>query len=244
LLLFLSRLGHAGRDDQETITGLNRVDHVRCRTAIVGSPTMIRAVLWDFGGVILSSPFEAFNRYEAEHGLPTDFIRGVNATNPDTNAWALLERNDVTPEEFDTRFADESEALGHRIPGADVLGLLSGEIRTEMVTALDRVIRAGYRTACLTNNVVGGEQRMEIGDVMVMFDHVVESSKVGCRKPEVRFYEIACDLVGVEPSECVFLDDLGINLKPAKAMGMTTIKVGDPEPAIAELESVLGITLR
>ena len=205
---------------------------------------MIRAVLWDFGGVILSSPFEAFNRYEAANGLPTDFIRSVNATNPDANAWALLERNDVAPEEFDALFADESEALGHRIPGADVLGLLSGEIRPEMVTALDRVIRAGYRTACLTNNVVGGEQRMEVGDVMVMFDHVVESSKVGCRKPEPRFYEIACELVGVEPSECVFLDDLGINLKPAKAMGMTTIKVGAAEPAITELEQVLGISLR
>lgn len=205
---------------------------------------MIRAVLWDFGGVILSSPFEAFNRYEAENGLPTDFIRRVNATNPDANAWALLERNDVTPSEFAELFADESEALGNRIPGADVLGLLSGEIRPEMVTALDRVIRAGYLTACLTNNVVGGEQRMDVGDVMVMFDHVVESSKVGCRKPEVRFYEIACELLGVEPDECVFLDDLGINLKPAKAMGMTTIKVGEPEPAIVELEAVLGIGLR
>ena len=205
---------------------------------------MIRAVLWDFGGVILSSPFEAFNRYEAANDLPIDFIRGVNATDPDTNAWALLERNDVTPEEFDALFADESEALGHRIPGADVLGLLSGDVRPEMVTALDRVIRAGYRTACLTNNVVGGEQRMEVGDVMVMFDHVVESSKVGCRKPEPRFYEIACELVGVEPSECVFLDDLGINLKPAKAIGMTTIKVGAAEPAITELERVLGISLR
>jgi putative hydrolase of the HAD superfamily len=205
---------------------------------------MIRAVLWDFGGVILSSPFEAFNRYEAAHGVPHDFIRRVNATDPDTNAWALLERSDITPEEFDERFAIESEALGHRIPGAHVLALLSGEIRTEMVTALDRVIRAGYRTACLTNNVVGGEQRMDVGDVMVMFDHVVESSKVGCRKPETRFYEIACDLVGVEPADCVFLDDLGVNLKPARAMGMTTIKVGAPEPAIAELEAVLGIPLR
>jgi putative hydrolase of the HAD superfamily len=221
-----------------------RVDHVRCRSAIVGSPTMIRAVLWDFGGVILSSPFEAFNRYEAANGLPTDFIRSVNATDPDTNAWALLERNDVTPAEFDALFADESAALGHRIPGADVLGLLSGEIRPEMVMALDRVIRAGYRTACLTNNVVGGEQRMDVGDVMVMFDHVVESSKVGCRKPEPRFYEIACELVGVEPSECVFLDDLGINLKPARAMGMITIKVGGAEAAITELERVLGIALR
>ena len=205
---------------------------------------MIRAVLWDFGGVILSSPFEAFNRYEAVNGLPLDFIRSVNATNPDTNAWARLERNDVSPETFDALFAEESEALGNRVPGADVLGLLSGEIRQEMVTALDRVIRAGYRTACLTNNVVGGEQRMDVGDVMVMFDHIVESSKVGCRKPEPRFYEIACELVGVESSECVFLDDLGINLKPARTMGMTTIKVGAADQAITDLERVLGINLR
>ena len=205
---------------------------------------MIRAVFWDFGGVILSSPFEAFNRYETDNGLPLDFIRSVNATNPDGNAWALLERSDVSPLDFDALFASESEALGHRIPGADVLALLSGEIRPEMVTALDRVVRAGYRTACLTNNVVGGEQRMDVGDVMVMFDHVVESSKVGCRKPEPRFYEIACELVGVTPDECVFLDDLGVNLKPAAAMGMTTIKVVDPDTAIAQLEKVLGIPVR
>jgi putative hydrolase of the HAD superfamily len=216
------------------------VDDVGVRAAIVGSPTMIRAVLWDFGGVILSSPFEAFNTYEARRGLPTDFIRGVNATNPDANAWALLERNDVTPAEFDEMFADESAALGHRIPGADVLALLSGEIRPEMVATLRRVIAAGYRTACLTNNVVGGDHRADVAEVMALFDHVVESSKVGCRKPEPRFYEIACELLDVDPTECVFLDDLGINLKPARAMGMTTIKVGAPDDAIAELETVLG----
>lgn len=205
---------------------------------------MFRAVLWDFGGVILSSPFEAFNRYEADNDLPADFIRTVNATDPDANAWALLERSEIDPAEFDARFADESERLGHRVPGADVLALLSGEIRTEMVTALDRVVRAGYRTACLTNNVLGGTPRADVGDVMTLFDHVVESSKVGCRKPEPRFYEIACELVGVEPAECVFLDDLGINLKPAAAMGMTTIKVVTADQAITDLETALGIPLR
>ncbi|MGB0113394.1 MAG: HAD-IA family hydrolase [Ilumatobacteraceae bacterium] len=206
---------------------------------------MIRAVLWDFGGVILSSPFEAFNHYEQAQGLPRDFIRSVNATNPDTNAWALLERNDIGPAEFDTQFADESAQLGHRIPGADVLGLLSGEVRPEMVTALERVVAAGYRTACLTNNVLTtGDPRADTVHVMSLFEHVVESSKVGCRKPEPRFYEIACELLEVEPAECVFLDDLGINLKPAKAMGMTTIKVLGADDAITDLESVLAIPLR
>ena len=208
---------------------------------------MIKAVLWDFGGVILSSPFDAFNNYEAANGLPTDFIRSVNTNNPDGNAWALLERNDVEPAEFDTLFATESEALGHRIPGADILALLSGSVRPEMVAALDAVIAAGYRTACLTNNVVsddtGRTKRPDVAAVMEKFDEVVESSKVGVRKPEPRFYEIACDLLGVEPADCVFLDDLGINLKPARAMGMQTIKVGKPGPAIAELSEVLGTSL-
>ena len=208
----------------------------------------IRAVLWDFGGVILSSPFEAFNHYETARGLPLDHIRRVNATNPDANAWALLERNDVTPAQFDDLFAAESAALGHRVPGADVLALLSGEVRPQMVAALDRVIAAGYRTACLTNNVVStssdpSPRHIEVAAIMARFDHVVESSKVGCRKPEPRFYEIACELVGVGPDECIFLDDLGINLKPAAAMGMRTIKVGDPAIALNELSGHLGVAL-
>ena len=206
----------------------------------------IRAVLWDFGGVILSSPFEAFNRYESAAGLPSDHIRRVNSTNPDGNSWALLERNDISPLEFDALFASESEALGHRIPGADVLALLSGEVRPAMVAALDLVIASGYRTACLTNNVVStapdpSPRQIEVAAIMKKFDHVVESSKVGCRKPEPRFYEIACELVGVSPDECVFLDDLGVNLKPAAAMGLRTIKVGDPTLALQELSDLLGL---
>lgn len=205
---------------------------------------MKKAVLWDFGGVILSSPFEAFNHFEAAHGLPADFIRSVNATNPHDNAWAKLERSDVGGVEFDALFADESEALGHRVLGAAVLGLLSGDVRPEMVALLDRVKAAGYLTACLTNNVTGShaddDRSREVGDIMARFDAVVESSKVGCRKPEPRFYEIACELLGVQPHECVFLDDLGINLKPAAAMGMTTIKVTSAAQAIADLGITLG----
>ena len=207
----------------------------------------ITAVLWDFGGVILSSPFEAFNRYEHDRHLPPDFIRGVNATNPHTNTWARLERSDITPEEFDAEFAAESEALGHRVPGGDVLALLSGSVRPEMVRALDRVIEAGYRTACLTNNVGGEHISSERGEliasIMDRFDQVVESSKVGCRKPEPRFYEMACELLDVAPHQCVFLDDLGINLKPAAAMGMRTIKVLAADQAIADLTAILGIDL-
>jgi len=207
-----------------------------------------RAVFWDFGGVILESPFEAFARYEKSHGLPQGFLRRVNATDPDANAWALLERNEIAPPAFDTLFADESERLGHRVPGADVLGLLAGEIRPPMVAALDRVKAAGFKMACLTNNVVGGDKATAarataVNEVMARFDAVVESSKVGCRKPETRFYEIACKLVDVMPHECVFLDDLGINLKPAAALGMHTIKVVDPADALSQLSEAISVDL-
>jgi putative hydrolase of the HAD superfamily len=168
----------------------------------------------------------------------------VNAANHHANAWARLERSDITVDEFDAAFAAESEQLGHRVSGADVLALLEGEIRPEMVDLLDRVNAAGFRTACLTNNITrsGTSARdAAVSDVMRRFELVVESSKVGVRKPEPRFYEVACELLGVEPAACLFLDDLGINLKPAAAMGMRTIKVTDPAAAIAEVERLLSL---
>ena len=209
---------------------------------------MLRAVFFDFGGVVLSSPFEAFNTYEESRGLPRDFIRRVNSANPDSNAWAKLERSELSPTEFDEVFARESEALGHRVPGADILSLLHGEIRPEMVRAIDTVKSHGYLTACLTNNVLStpddrsapdAAKRKEIAAILERFDALIESSKVGVRKPEPRFYEIACETVGVEPSQCVFLDDLGINLKPAAAMGMKTIKVTSAARALGELSQIL-----
>jgi putative hydrolase of the HAD superfamily len=209
---------------------------------------VISAVLWDFGGVILTSPFEAFARYEREVGLPVGFLRSVNATNPDHNAWAKLERSEVDAAGFAALFEAEARSLGGEVSGAKVLELLAGDLRPEMVAALRAVKAAGYRTACLTNNIADGNEgpenrRQHVAEVMGLFDAVVESSKVGVRKPETRFYEIACETLGVTPPECVFLDDLGVNLKPARAMGMTTIKVEDPGTAIAELSSVLGLPL-
>ena len=213
---------------------------------------MIQAILWDFGGVLTTSPFEAFNRYEAERGLPRDFIRQINATNPETNAWAQFESSQVTLDEFDDLFAEESTARGHRVPGRQVIELLSGDIRPRMVRVLERC-KAHYQVACITNNVRSGqgpgmasssERASRIARVMALFDLVVESSQEGIRKPNPQIYRLTCERLGVSPEAAVFLDDLGINLKPAKAMGMTTIKVGAAEPAIAELEQVLGISLR
>lgn len=210
----------------------------------------IRAVLWDFGGVFSSSPFDAFDRYEKSRSLPEGLLRKVNTINPDANAWARLERAEITAEEFDTEFDREARALGHSVPGKDVLGLLFGDIRPEMVEALRRC-RAVFRTACITNNfgdvgpgVVSAEREQAWRDVVSLFEFVLESSKVGVRKPEPAIYRMACDKLGIAPEEAVYLDDLGINLKPAKALGMTTIKVGDPAVAIAELEAVTGLALR
>jgi putative hydrolase of the HAD superfamily len=208
----------------------------------------IRAVFWDFGGVVLSSPFEAFNRYEEANGLPRDLIRTVNATNPDTNAWAQLERSEVSFDEFCTKFEAECLALGHRVVAREMLALLQGEIRPAVVEAIRRCRDAGLVTACLTNNFVTGDRTPADGapdhaEVLELFAFVLESSRAGVRKPDPAFYAMACEMAGVEPSEVVFLDDLGINLKPAKAMGMTTIKVVDPTTALAELAAVVGFPL-
>lgn len=216
---------------------------------------MIRAVLFDFGGVILSSPFEAFARYEAENGLPAGLLRHINSINPDNNAWAKLERSEVNRAEFAQLFEAEVAELGHQVEGEVILSLLSGDLRPAMVEALRRT-KERLMTALLTNNFLVpaeakglpvGETRPNraaaIAEVMALFDVVVESSKAGVRKPDPRFYEIACELLGIEPHEAVFLDDLGVNLKSARAMGMTTIKVVDPEVAIRELEEVVGFPL-
>ncbi len=209
---------------------------------------MVEAVIWDFGGVLTTSPFEAFNRYETEKGLPRDFIRGINAANPDTNAWALFERSECTLEDFDRLFAEESHAKGNRVPGRDIIELLSGDIRPEMVTALKRC-KERVKVGCITNNVSAGEgagmarstgKAAAVQEIMALFDHVIESSKAGIRKPDPRIYEMAGEALGVSLASSVYLDDLGINLKPARALGMTTIKVVTPAQALKDLEAAVG----
>lgn len=210
----------------------------------------IDAVLWDFGGVVTSSPFDAFRRLEQERGLPQDFLRRVNSTNPHTNAWARMERGEIGPDEFDALFREESSALGHPVGGTEVLALLSGQVRPKVVAAI-RQVRSRYKVACLTNNMNAGhgpgmaqtsERARAIAEVMELFHLVVESSKTGLRKPEPAFYLHACEQLGIEPQRAVFLDDLGINLKPAAALGMRTIKVGDPDVALAELGALVGMS--
>jgi putative hydrolase of the HAD superfamily len=197
--------------------------------------------------MLAGSPFDAFARYEEQQGLPADFIRSLNATNPHDNAWARLERNELDFDAFCAAFESEAEAAGGRVDTRALFGMLSGDIRPEMIEAVRRC-REHFKTGLLTNNFVtplaGTDRGMAVGEVLGLFDVVVESSVVGIRKPDPRFYELACRELAVTPDRAVFLDDLGVNLKPARAMGMVTIKVEDPAVALAELESVLGVPLR
>ncbi len=202
----------------------------------------IEAVLFDFGGVLIDSPVEAFARYELAHGLPEGFIRQVNATNHLDNAWARFERSELTFDQFCDQFAAETEAAGARVDARAVFDLLTGELRASMVEALRR-LRPYFWTGLLTNNFVVPVAGPGHQEVASLFDVVVASADLGVRKPEARFYELACRQLGVEPSRAVFLDDLGVNLSPARRMGMTTIKVVDPRAAIDELAIVVGLPL-
>jgi putative hydrolase of the HAD superfamily len=209
-----------------------------------------RAVIFDFGGVITSSPFEAMARYERARGIPEGFIRRVNATNPDDNAWAKFERSAIDLDSFDALFAAESAALGHRIPGADVMGLLYGEVRPRMVRALDTLADAGFALGCITNNVALPEgsplasgQKAKVEPVFARFHHILESAKVGIRKPDPRIYKMMCEALAVAPGVCIYLDDLGINCKPAAALGMAAIKVAGEDQALAELGRLTGLPL-
>jgi putative hydrolase of the HAD superfamily len=204
------------------------------------------AVIFDFGGVISSSPFEAFARFELDKRLPKDFLRTVNSTNPHDNAWAKLERSEIGPEHFDELFASESTALGHEVRGREVLPLLAGHIRPEMVEALRR-ISARLKTGCITNNFkamesspMGGLYKAEI---MGLFHEVIESAKAGVRKPDPRIYLMMTEALKVRPEACIYLDDLGINLKPARELGMQTIKVGEAGPALQTLQALVGFNL-
>ncbi|WP_024336971.1 HAD-IA family hydrolase [Bradyrhizobium japonicum] len=208
----------------------------------------IKAVIFDFGGVLTSSPFEAFTRFEIERGLPADIIRRTNAANHLENAWAKFERAEVDIDTFDELFATESLALGAEVRGRDVLPLLQGSLRPEMVEALKR-IKAQFKTGCITNNLPANAigsmtgRSLYIAEVMVLFDHVIESAKIGLRKPDPRIYQLMVETLKVDPNNCVYLDDLGVNLKPAREMGMTTIKVTSGAQAIAELEKATGLKL-
>ena len=211
----------------------------------------LEAILWDFGGVFTTSPFENFNRLEERCGAPKDFIRTINSVNPTTNAWAQFESNQVDLEEFDELFAIESRLAGHEIRGKEVISMLSGDIRPKMVDLL-KLCKEQYKVACITNNVKAGrgpgmsnddDKASKVSKVMELFDDVIESSVEGIRKPNPEIYKLACQRISVEPEKCLFIDDLGVNLKPAREMGMKTIKVLSEAQALKDICLITNINL-
>jgi putative hydrolase of the HAD superfamily len=209
----------------------------------------LRAVIFDLGGVVFPSPFDVFAAYEREHGLPDRFIRSVVAASADHGAWARLERSELTFDEFSVAFAGECAAAGGEVDAVELMRQIGKgfEPRPEMVRAIATIRERGLKVGALTNNWAPSEPQSDRGPHSLGhlggFDVVVESAVEGLRKPDPAIYELACDRLGITPHEAVFLDDLGVNLKPARALGMTTIKVEHPADALAELEAVLGFAL-
>lgn len=206
----------------------------------------IRAVIFDLGGVVLGSPLQAFLDYEREQGLAVGFLGRLVLQNGQGGAWAQLERGELAMAAFCEAFDAEAVAAGGRISSVALMELIAeySQPRPAMVGAIRRIRAGGLRAGALTNNWDSDDQRQKMDVLRAEFDVFIESVRVGLRKPDPRIYELACRQLEVAPSEAVFLDDIGVNLKAARALGITTIKVDDPDAALAELEGVLGIALR
>lgn len=206
--------------------------------------SVIEAVIFDLGGVVMGSPLEAIARYERDHGLAPQAIgRAIRAAG-ESGAWSRLERGELSLQAFVTPFEEECRSCGVALDGARLMGYIAeaGTPRPVMIEAIDRIRARGLRTGALTNNWVSDVPRGP-HPVREHFDVFVESSVVGLRKPDPRIYELACRELRVAPARSAFLDDIGSNLKAARALGMRTIKVTDPERALQELSDVLGFDL-
>ena len=206
-----------------------------------------RAVIFDLGGVVFPSPFEAFDEYDHGNGLAKGTLRALIRRSSEEGAWASLERGELTIDEFATALEAEADAAGFRLDARKLMALVGSGLgpRPEMVRAIERIREEGLRTGALTNNWQDEDRRSTPHALhdMLPFDAIVESAKEGLRKPDWRIYVLVLARLDVLASEAIFLDDLGMNLKPAREMGMLTIKVGDPAVALAELADALGFPL-
>ena len=210
------------------------------------TPVSFEAVVFDLGGVVYPSPLDVFRAYEREHGLADRFLSEVVLADPEHGAWSRLERGELGFDEFCDAFDAECASHGGTVSARDLMANVATrlEARPAMVSAIRAIRTRGIKTGALTNNWADDPARSDRkSPITDWFDVVVESAVEGLRKPDPRIYRLVCERLGVAPTATVFLDDLGANLKPARELGMTTIKVADPDAALAELGAALGFPL-
>jgi len=204
----------------------------------------IRGVIFDIGGVVVDSPLQVIREYERERGFPTNAVNRAVVASGVTGAWSRLERGELGLEAFYAPFEADCRAHGLAVDAREIMRRIQGatDVRPAMLGAIRRIRARGLRVGALTNNW----RREGVGPEPGLRDHFdafVESSVVGLRKPDPRIYELACRELGVAPAEAAFLDDIGFNLKAARALGMTTLQVDDPARALVDLEQLLGFPL-
>jgi epoxide hydrolase-like predicted phosphatase len=203
-----------------------------------------RAVIFDLGGVVTGSPLHAIAAYERDLGLDRNAINHVVVGSGPAGAWSRLERGELELEEFYPSFEADCAAAGLAVDAREMMRRVTDVVvpRSAMLEAIRRLRAAGLRVAALTNNWISEDEGTRV--LRPHFDVFIESAVVGLRKPDPRIYELTCRELDVTPPEAVFLDDIGSNLKSARALGMRTIKVDEPEAALAELEGIVGVALR
>ena len=206
----------------------------------------IKTIIFDFGGVITNSPIEGFKKLEKTHGYSKGLITGINMNNPDNNAWARSERGEIEIDTFLSQFEQEALEIGHDINADEILIQLYGSPRPIMIKKIISLSKSNkYKLICLTNVLKGIEKFMPkereevVNNIMSYFDKIYESYKIGMRKPEARIYEYIIKDLEINPKETIFLDDLGMNLKTARQLGINTIKVINPIDAIKTLDQFI-----
>ena len=204
----------------------------------------LKAVIFDIGGVLTNSPVVAIREYAVGEGVDYSVLGPMIADHD--LAWSRWERSEITAAEFHEQFESEGRERGITISAAGVMDAAFGgqAVRPRMVNVV-RHLKGRVRLGAITNNVLREEAApSERGfDLQELFEVVIESAKVGLRKPDARIYRMACEALDVRPEESAFLDDIGANLKGARALGMTTIRVDHTDSAIDELERALGFAL-
>ena len=199
---------------------------------------VIKIVLWDYGGVLTESPIKNFRKFENDNNYVLDSIVKINSYNKYNNAWAKLEKDEISIEKFSKLFSEEAKQFGILNINTDkLLECLNVKLNIKMVELLENISKF-YTCVCLTNNFkkVGSSN---FKNIKHNFSLIIESSKIGFRKPEKQIYKHVLEVLKVNAKEILFIDDLGINLKPARELGFHTYKFTDTDKTISYIKNML-----